>query len=73
MLQLLQVPLAVDQEYATGLNVLNDLEALGDVGGIVASNEVSLVDVVPWRRLEYSIPGSHTLPVVSTATTLRAL
>ena len=46
MLQLLQIPLAVDQEHAAGLDVLNDLEALGDVGGIVAGNEVGLVDVV---------------------------
>ena len=46
MLQLLQVPLAVDQEHAAGLHVLNNLEALGDVAGVVASHEVSLVDVV---------------------------
>ena len=42
MLQLLHIPLAVDQEHAAGLDVLDDLEALGDVGGVVASHEVSL-------------------------------
>jgi len=46
MLQLFEGPLAVDQEHAAGLYVLHDLEALGDVGGVVASHEVSLVHVV---------------------------
>ena len=46
VLQLLQVPLAVDQEHAAGFHVLNNLEALGDVGGVVAGDEVGLVDVV---------------------------
>jgi len=46
MLQLVEGPLAVDEEYTAGLYVLNDLEALGDIGGVVAGNEVSLVDVV---------------------------
>ena len=46
MLQLLHIPLAVDQEHAAGLDILDDLEALGDVGGVVAGNEVSLVYIV---------------------------
>ncbi|CDC68726.1 putative uncharacterized protein [Oscillibacter sp. CAG:155] len=48
--QLLVVPLAVDEEGAAGLDVADDGEALGDVGGHVAGHEVSLVDVV--RRLD---------------------
>ena len=46
MLQLGQIPLAVDQERAAGLDVVDDLEALGDVGRVVAGDEVGLVDVV---------------------------
>ena len=46
MLQLGHIPLAVDQEHAAGLDVVDDLEALGDVGRVVAGDEVGLVDVV---------------------------
>ena len=46
MLKLLEAPLAVYEEYAAGLNVADDGEALGDVRGNMAGNEVCLVDVV---------------------------
>ena len=46
MLQLLAVPLAVQQEDAARLDILNDLVALEDVCGNVAGNEVCLGDVV---------------------------
>ena len=46
MRELLKAPLAVDQEHAVGLDVADDGEALGDVGGNVAGHEVGLVDVV---------------------------
>ena len=46
VLQLGQIPLAVDEEHAARLDVVDDLEALGDVGRVVAGNEVGLVDVV---------------------------
>ena len=44
--QLLIGPLAVDHEHAAGLDILNHLHAHVDVSGVVASHEVSLVDVV---------------------------
>ena len=44
--QLLGGPLTVDHEHAAGLDVVDHLEALGDVGGVVAGDEVGLVDVV---------------------------
>ena len=46
MLKLLKAPLAVDEEYAAGLNIAYDGEALGDVRGNMAGDEVCLVDVV---------------------------
>ncbi len=46
LVQLIEVPLAVDHEHAAGLDVLDHLEALGDVAGVVAGDEVGLVDVV---------------------------
>ena len=46
MLELLERPLAVDQEGATGLDVLHHAEALRDVGRIVACHEIGLVHVV---------------------------
>lgn len=46
MLKLLKAPLAVDEEYAAGLNVTYNGEALGDVCGNMAGYEVCLVDVV---------------------------
>ena len=46
VIELVEVPLAVDQEHAAGLDVTDDGEALGDVAGHVAGHEVSLVDVV---------------------------
>ena len=44
--QLLGGPLAVDHEHAAGLDVVDHLEALGHVRGVVAGDEVGLVDVV---------------------------
>ena len=46
MIQLIEVPLAVDHEHAAGLDVVDHLEALGDVAGVVAGHEVGLVDIV---------------------------
>ena len=46
VVQLVEVPLAVDHVHAAGLHVLHHLEALGHIAGIVAGHEVSLVDVV---------------------------
>ncbi len=46
VLQLGQIPLAVDEEHAARLDVVDDLEALGDVGRVMAGDEVGLVDVV---------------------------
>ena len=46
MLQLLHVPLAVDEEHAARLHVAHDREALRDVGRNVARHKVRLVDVV---------------------------
>ena len=44
--ELLRRPLAVDHEHAARLDILDHLEALGDVGRVVAGHEVGLVDVV---------------------------
>ncbi len=44
--ELFRRPLAVDHKHAAGLDVTDDREALGDVGRVMAGNEVSLVDVV---------------------------
>ena len=46
MLKLREIPLAVHEEHAAGLDVAHDREALGDVGRDVAGHEVGLVDVV---------------------------
>ena len=46
MVQLIEIPLAVDHEHAAGLDVVDHLEALDDVAGVVAGDEVGLVDVV---------------------------
>ena len=63
MLKLLGSPLAVHKERAAGLYVVNDLVALEDVRGVVACNEICLVDVVgalyglsPKRRWEMVMP-----------------
>ena len=40
------VPLAVDKEYAAGLNVLNHFVTFFNIGGVVTGNKVRLVDVV---------------------------
>ena len=40
------IPLAVDEEHAAGLDVLHHFEALFNIGGVVASHKVRLVDVV---------------------------
>ena len=48
-IQLLDGPVAVQQEGTVGLNILHDVVA-GDVSLVVASHEVSLIDVV--RRLD---------------------
>ena len=45
-LELVHAPLAVDEQGAAGLDVLDDGEALDDVRGVVAGHEVGLVDVV---------------------------
>ena len=44
--ELLGCPLAVNHEHAAGLDVLNHLEALGDVARVVAGDEVGLIDIV---------------------------
>ncbi len=46
LVKLLWGPLAVQQERAAGLYVVDDLVALEDVRGVVTCNEVCLVDVV---------------------------
>ena len=46
VVQLVEVPLAVDHIHAAGLDVLHHLEALGHIAGVVAGHEVSLVDIV---------------------------
>ena len=47
------IPLAVDQEGAARLDVADHLEALDDVAGVVASDEVGLGDVV--RRADRGV------------------
>ena len=44
MLELCEIPLAVDEEHAAGLDVTHYREVLGDVGRNMAGNEVGLVD-----------------------------
>ena len=44
--ELLGVPLAVDKEYTARLYVVYHLVALDYIGGVVAGDEVSLIDVV---------------------------
>ena len=44
--ELVEVPLGVDQERAAGLDILDDVHALGDVAGVVARDEVRLGDIV---------------------------
>ncbi len=44
--QLVKIPLAVNHEHAAGLDVVDHLEALGDVGGVVAGHEVGFIDIV---------------------------
>ena len=46
MVQLIHIPLAVDHEHAAGLDIIDHLEALGDIAGVVAGHEVSLVDII---------------------------
>ena len=46
LVQLLIGPLAVDHEHAAGLDILDHLHAHVDVSGVVAGDEVRLVDVV---------------------------
>ena len=46
LVQLFRRPLAVNQEYAARLYVVDHLVALDNVGRVVACNEVSLVDIV---------------------------
>ena len=46
VVQLVEVPLAVDHVDTAGLDILHHLEALGHVAGVVAGHEVSLVDIV---------------------------
>ena len=57
MSDFLRLPLAVDEEDSARLNVLNDLESLINVGWVVASYEVSLVDVV--RALDRLVTESQ--------------
>ena len=40
------IPLAVDEEYTAGLDVVDDAVGLLDVGRVVACDKVSLVDIV---------------------------
>ena len=40
MVQLIEIPLAVDHEHAAGLDVVDHLEALDDVARVVAGDEV---------------------------------
>ena len=46
VVQLVEVPLAVDHVDTAGLDILHHLEALGHVAGVVAGHEVSLVDII---------------------------
>ena len=46
VVQLVEVPLAVDHVDTAGLDILHHLEALGHIAGVVAGHEVSLVDIV---------------------------
>ena len=46
MFQFLRSPLAVDQEGTAVTDVVDDLEALGDISRSVASHEVCLMDIV---------------------------
>ena len=46
MVKLIHVPLAVNKEYAAGLNVVNHLVALCYIRRIVAGNKVGLVYVI---------------------------
>ena len=46
MVQLVHIPLAVDHEHAAGLDVIDHLEALGDIAGVVAGHKVGLVDII---------------------------
>ena len=46
VVQLIEVPLAVDHIHAAGLDILHHLEALGHIAGVVAGHEVGLVDIV---------------------------
>src|SRR5699024_5830778 len=55
LLQLLVGPLAVQQEGAALLHILND-GVLGDVSGVVAGNEVCLVDIVGGFDLGFTKP-----------------
>ena len=57
VLQFLGAPLAVDHEDSVRLDVLNHLEPLGDVAGVVAGDEVGLVDVV--RRADRLVTESQ--------------
>ena len=53
LIKLFSSPLTVDKEYTARLNVINHLVTLDYVRGVVASNEVSLVDIV--RTLNWLI------------------
>ena len=44
--ELISVPLAVDEENAAGLDIVDHLVALLDIGGVMAGNEVGLVYIV---------------------------
>ena len=46
LVELLEIPLAVDEEDAAGLHVLHHREVLHDVGRVVARDEVGLINVV---------------------------
>ncbi len=46
LIELLRLPLAVDEEYTARLYIVDHLVALEDVGRIMTCNKVSLVDVV---------------------------
>ncbi len=41
-----RIPLAVDEEYAAGLNILHHLEALFNIRRVVACHEVRFIDVI---------------------------
>ena len=46
LIQIFCAPLAVDEEYAAGLNILHHLVAFEDIRRVMAGNKVSLIDII---------------------------